>query len=82
MPNTTYTINLTHDELVLILLGLANSPEMMGANLTRARQLFPDIKNKLPVNYKEISPEIDHGWSAHSTLYGKILNAIREGKCD
>ena len=29
MPNTTYTINLTHDELVLIFLGLANSPEEM-----------------------------------------------------
>ena len=82
MPNTTYTINLTHDELVLILLGLANSPEMMNTNLTRARQLFPDIKDKLPVSYKEISPEIDHGWSTHSTLYGKILNTIREGKCD
>lgn len=82
MPNTTYTINLTHDELVLIFLGLANSPEMMDENLTRARRLFPDIKDKLPVNYKEISPEIDHGWSAHSTIYKKILSAIREGKCD
>ena len=33
MPNTTYTINLTHDELVLIFLGLANSPEEMDENL-------------------------------------------------
>ena len=82
MPNTTYTINLTHDELVLIFLGLASSPEEMDENLTRARRLFPDIKDKLPVNYKEISPEIDHGWSTHSILYKKIFNAIREGKCD
>lgn len=82
MPNTTYTLNVTHDELVLILLGLANSPEQMDNNLTRARRLFPDIRDKLPLYYKEISPEIDHGWSTHSTIYKKILNAIREGKYD
>lgn len=82
MPNTTHTPNLSHDELVLILLGLANNPEQMDENLARARRLFPDIKDKLPINYKEISPEIDHGWSTHSTMYKKILNAIREGKCD
>ena len=82
MPNITYTINLTHDELVLIFLGLANSPEEMDEHLTRARRLFTDIKDKLPVNYKEISPEIDHGWSTHSIIYKKIFNAIREGKCD
>ena len=82
MPNTTYTINLTHDELVLIFLGLASSPEEMDKNLTRARRLFTDIKDKLPVKYKEISPVFDHGWSTHSTIYNKILNAIREGKCD
>lgn len=82
MPNTTYTINLTHDELVLILLGLANSPEEMDKNLARARRLFPDLRDKTPYEYKEIVHELDHGWSTHNNLYHKILNAIREGKCD
>ena len=82
MPNTTYTINVTHDELVLILLGLANSPEKMDENLTRARRLFTDLKDKLPVNYKEINPENDHGWNTHSTIYKKILDTIRQEKCD
>ena len=82
MPNTTYTINLTHDELVLILLGLANSPEEMDKNLARARRLFPDLRDKLPIKYEEIVHELDHGWSTHNNLYRKIFEAIREGKCD
>lgn len=82
MPNTTYAINLTHDELVLIFLGLGNSPEIMDINLTRARRLFSDLRDKLPMKYGEIVHELDHGWSTHNNLYRKIFEAIREGKCD
>lgn len=78
--NNKITLTLTHDELVLILLGLANSPEVMDKNLSRARQLFPDLREKLPVYYKEICPEIDHGWNTHSDLYKRIFNAIKEEK--
>lgn len=78
MPNT-YTLNLTHDELVLILLGLANSPEQMDKNLARARRLFPDLRDKLPMQYSEIVHELDHGWSTHNNLYHKVFMTLKEG---
>lgn len=80
MNNNKITLSLTHDELVLILLGLANSPEVMDTNLSRARRLFPDLRDKLPMCYKEICPEIDHGWNTHSDLYKRIFCAIKEEK--
>lgn len=76
------TLSFTHDELVLVLLGLANSPEVMNTNLSRARQLFPDLRDKLPINYHEICPELDHGWDAHTNLYSMILDALRGEKRD
>ena len=76
------TLSFTHDELVLILLGLGSGATVMNNNLARVRQSLPDLKDKLPINYHEICPELDHGWDAHTNLYGMILDALRGEKRD